>query len=331
MEIQSSTEKNESTGTVSVSLKGIPTDQGQALKDVAKARDINQSTLLREMVNASMGSIIHVFCVKSSLVASLDQDIMQYIRGSFLPAWNSVPPSPQIEAAYRSVLGVHTEDDLTQILLRNAQYLRMRASQVLLNGQQIYGGTSLLLAMFCEAASRDEPTIEAFWAGIARYWGFGGTWLRRQDFYQQINQLRGVMGLHPADGLSEAHAQGIYSRVAIFQDESGQKGLSQILLTLRTENTRALPSGVFEGFMLPVCSGHFLTPDPGYGSPFFYSNNSLGFGFLFRDETSSLHCYTVDDARTGLIQSLTEVAEALVTSVDERLRPYAATIPVHSR
>lgn len=63
-----SSEQNESQGTVSVSLKGVPTDQGQALKDVAKARDINQSALLREMVSASMGSILHVFCLKSRLL-----------------------------------------------------------------------------------------------------------------------------------------------------------------------------------------------------------------------------------------------------------------------
>lgn len=78
MIIQTSSEQNESPRTVSVSLKGIPTDQGQALKEVAKTRDINQSALLREMVNASMGSILHVFCLKSPLIASLDQDIAQY-------------------------------------------------------------------------------------------------------------------------------------------------------------------------------------------------------------------------------------------------------------
>lgn len=41
MAIHTSSEQNESQGTVSVSLKGIPTAQGQALKEVAKARDIN--------------------------------------------------------------------------------------------------------------------------------------------------------------------------------------------------------------------------------------------------------------------------------------------------
>ena len=125
MDSQTSSEQNASQGTVSVSLKGIPTDQGLALKEVAKARDINQSALLREMVNASMGSIIHVFCLKSPLVASLDQDIAQYNASHLLPAWNCAPPAPQFEAAYRDLLGIHTEDDLTRILLRNAQYLRM--------------------------------------------------------------------------------------------------------------------------------------------------------------------------------------------------------------
>lgn len=43
MDIQTLSEQNESQGTVSVSLKGIPTDQGLALKEVAKARDIKLS------------------------------------------------------------------------------------------------------------------------------------------------------------------------------------------------------------------------------------------------------------------------------------------------
>ena len=50
---------------------------------------------------------------------------------------------PQFEAAYRDLLSIRTEDDLTRILLRNAQYLRMRTSQVLPRGQQFYAGTAL--------------------------------------------------------------------------------------------------------------------------------------------------------------------------------------------
>ncbi|MGQ8334485.1 hypothetical protein ACUTFC_27105 [Klebsiella pneumoniae] len=328
MNIQTSSEQNESQGTVSVSLKGIPTDQGQALKEVARARDINQSALLREMVNASMGSILHVFCLKSPLVASLDQDIAQYNGCTVLPAWSSVPQPPQFEAAYRDLLSIRTEDDLTRILLRNAQYLRMRSSQVLPRGQQFYGGTALYFALFCDVAGRDEQTIEAFWASIARFWG---AWYRRQDYYQQINQLRGVMGKAPANGLSEAHAVGVYSRVAVFQDESGQKGLSQVLLTLRTENTQALPAGAFDQFELPCCNGHILVPDPGYGAPVVFLNNVLGLGFRFREGTCSMHCYTVEDVRLGATQTLTEVAESLVSNVDAPLRAYAATIPVNQR
>ncbi|MCS6038315.1 hypothetical protein LNP20_00700 [Klebsiella pneumoniae subsp. pneumoniae] len=67
----------------------------------------------------------------------------------------------------------------------------MRTSQVLPRGQQFYAGTALYFALFCDVAGRDEQTIEAFWASIARFWG---AWYRRQDYYQQINQLRGVMG-----------------------------------------------------------------------------------------------------------------------------------------
>ncbi|WP_230863574.1 hypothetical protein [Enterobacter asburiae] len=325
MNSKTSAEQTDSQGTVSVSLKGIPTDQGQALKDVARARDINQSALLREMVSASMGSILHVFCLKSQLVASLDQDIAHYNGSIVLPAWNCAPPAPQFEAAYRDLLGIRTEDDLTRILLRNAQYLRMRASQALPRGQQFYGGTALYFALFCDVASRDEQTIEAFWACIARFWG---TWYRRQDYYSQINQLRSIMGFDPAERLFEARAKGIYSQAEIFEDESGEKGLRQVLLTLRTENTRALPPDAIKAFSLPYCNGHILTPDPGYAEPLIFPNSVLGLGFRFREGTSSLHCYSVEDARIGDTQTLSELASALVDGVDETLRAYAQTIPV---
>jgi hypothetical protein len=324
MNIKTSSEQHASQGTVSVSLKGIPTDQGQALKEVAKTRNINQSVLLREMVSASMGSILHVFCLKSPLVASLDQDIAQYNGSIVLPAWSSVPSAPQFEAAYRDLLGIRTEDDLTRILLRNAQYLRMRTSQVIPRGQQFYGGTALYFALFCDVAGRNEPTIEAFWASIARFWG---TWYRRQDYYSQINQLRSIMGLDPAERLFEVQAKGFYSQAEIFQGESGEKGQRQVLLTLRSENTRALPPGAIRRFSLPYCNGHILTPDPGYGEPLIYQNNVLGMGFRFQEESCSLHCYSVEDARIGDTQTLSELANALVDGVDETLRAYAATIP----
>ncbi|EMF6667396.1 hypothetical protein HCG50_00235 [Serratia marcescens] len=204
----------------------------------------------------------------------------------------------------------------------------MRTSQVMQRGQQFYGGTALYFALFCDVARRDDQTIEAFWAYIARFWG---QWYRRQDYYQQINQLRDMLSLEPANGLSEAHAVGLYSRVSVFQDESGQQGLSQVLLTLRTENTRALPAGAFDQFELPYCNGQILTPDPGYGAPKIFPNNALGMGFRFREGACSLHCYTVEDARIGATQTLTEVAEALVSNVDTPLRAYAATLPVTTR
>lgn len=136
------------------------------------------------------------------------------------------------------------------------------------------------------------------------------------------------MGLDPAERLFEAQAKGFYSQAEIFEDESGEKGLRQVLLTLRTANTRALPPDAIKAFSLPYCNGHILTPDPGYGEPLIFQNSVLGMGFRFREGTSSLHCYSVEDARIGDTQTLSELASALVDGVDETLRAYAHTIPV---
>lgn len=92
-----------------------------------------------------------------------------------------------------------------------------------------------------------------------------------------------------------------------------------------------MPAGAFEQFELPHFNGQILTPDPGYGAPKIFPNNALGMGFRFRDEYCSLHCYTVEDARIVATQTLTEVAESLVSNVDAPLRAYASTIPVTSR
>lgn len=54
-------------------------------------------------------------------------------------------------------------------------------------------------------------------------------------------------------------------------------------------------------------------------------------GFRFREESCSLHCYTVKDALIGAPQTLTEVAEVLISNVDVPLLAYASTIPFTSR
>ncbi|WP_240947017.1 hypothetical protein [Dickeya zeae] len=324
MAVHTSLDQNDTQGTISLSVKGIPTLVGQAMKEISKARDINTSVLLREMVNGPMSNMIHVFCLKSQLVNSLDIDIAQYIGGSFTPAWTNTAWSSQTDISYKELLGIHTEDDLTRILLQNAQFLRLRASQCIPRGTLFVGGISMYLALFCEVARRDEGTIESHWANIARYWG---PWYRRQDYYYQINQLRNARDLPSANTLTEAHATGVYSHAAILQTDPAQAGYSQVLLTLRTENTNPLPRNALDSFPLPFCPGNILTPDPGYGVPLTHAN-SLGMGFRFTEDTSSLHCYSVHDERIGQTQTLSEVAHALVTVVDEQLRPYASTFPV---
>lgn len=309
--------------TVSLSVKGVLASAGQAIKDVSEVRKINQSVLLRELLNGPMTNFIHVFCLKSHLVASLDQDLAHYLGGQVIPSWGNTGWN-QYDACYRELLDIHTEEDLTRILLQNTQFLRLRASQCMNPGMQFMGGTSMYAALFCEVACRDENTIEAHWANITRYWG---PWYRRQDYYYQINQLRSARNLPAANTLTEAHAKGVYSQVAVLKANIEQEGLSQVLLTLRTENTRPLPRDVFSGFKIPFCQGHFLTPDPGYGSVY-RENNLLSLGFRFIEETSSLHCYTLSDDSAATPQTLSEVANALVTIIDEKLRPYASTFPL---
>lgn len=46
--------------------------------------------------------------------------------------------------------------------------------------------------------------------------------------------------------------------------------MRQVLLTLRSENTWALPADTIRQFGLSYCNGHILTPDPGYGAPIIY-------------------------------------------------------------
>lgn len=114
--------------TISFFVKGVLASAGQAIKGFSEVFKINQSVQLRELRNGPMTNYIHVFCLKSHLVASLDQDLAHCLGGQVIPSWGNTGWN-QYDACYRELLEIHTEEDLTRILLQNTQFLRLRANQ----------------------------------------------------------------------------------------------------------------------------------------------------------------------------------------------------------
>jgi len=317
MSLTTHNDSNDAPETVSVSVKGILAPVSQALKDVSRARDVNQSVVVREMVNGPLSSLIHVYFLKSQLVASLDQEIARHVGGPVQPVWQTGPLHSTIDAVYRHLLGINTEDDLTRILMHHARHLNARANQLLLPGSPVAAGASLYFALFCEVAVRDDETIEAFWTSVARYWG---TWYQRQHYYQQINQLRSLSGLPPASTLSKASWVGEYARVDIVREEGTQSGISQILMTLLPACTRHITPETSH-FAIPTCAGHYLVPDASYGVPYVTADGQVYLGFSFRERICSMHCYTLPDGQVSPVLTLTEVANTLADRLDICLFP----------
>ena len=139
------------------------------------------------------------------------------------------------------------------------------------------------------------------------------------------------MGKAPANGLSEAHAVGVYSRSQCFRMKAARKGHSQVLLTpSHREYAGAAGRREFDQFDLPFCNGHILVPDPGYGAPLF-SQQCTRHGVPLPGRNllhALLHCG--GRPARGLPDTDGSGGSAR-RNVNAPLRAYAATIPVNQR
>ncbi|CAH0183495.1 MULTISPECIES: hypothetical protein [Rahnella] len=302
--------------TIAVSVKGVRASVSQALEEVSASRGTNKSALMRELINGPMSSIIKVFCLKSPLVTSLDQELAAISNCTMVSAWYDNGASTLADRAYVGILNINNENDLRDILLRNTPYLRIRAQQALVPSVPMLYGVSLYFALFTEIAGRDDATIEAAWADIFSRWG---TWYRRQDYYRQINEIRAAMNRTDATFLTEAHAEGYYSRVAIFRPDGYGYGAFQVTMILDQSRTATLPEELFSKLAFPFFTGRIMSPDMGFGEATWHNNNWT-LGFSFREGTCALHLYSCGVAEHENPVSLSEVARGLADLVDEKVR-----------
>ncbi|EIP3952605.1 hypothetical protein LSB85_004504 [Salmonella enterica] len=309
--------------TISVSVKGVNASAGQAMKEISAFRGINQSALMREMLNGPMSSLIRVFIQKSALVASLDQEIAVFTGGNVVSSAGAGGWDPRIDQAWLNLLNIGNESDLTGVLLQNAPYLQLRASQCILRNTTFYSGAAMYCALFSELAARDDRIIEEAWSQIVCYWG---QFYRRQDYYSQINQLRTARGLPPANPLTEADALGVFSRVVILPEEKAASCVRPMLIVLRTENTRNLPESAFCGLGLPEIHGHFIIPETAYTDIYQQPGRVNLVGFRFRENTCMLNCHSIPAHMIDNPLSLSEVARMYADAIDEKLRPLAGEL-----
>ncbi|EHL5833715.1 hypothetical protein KEB97_004257 [Salmonella enterica] len=316
--------QNENEATISVSVKGVNASAGQAMKEISAFRGINQSALMREMLNGPMSSLIRVFIQKSALVASLDQEIAVFTGGSVVIGASAGGWDPRIDQAWLNLLNIGYESDLTGVLLQNAPYLQLRASQCISRNTTIYTGAAMYCALFSELAARDDRIIEEAWSQIVCYWGQS---YRRQDYYAHINQLRAARGLPAANPLTDAEAVGMFCRVDIMPEEQACSGIRPVLIALNNGNAlQSLNENTFRGFGMPEVHGHFVIPDPAYTDIYQQPGKIATLGFRFRENTAVLYCHSIPVTMITDPVSLSEVARMYADAIDERLRPLAAQL-----
>lgn len=317
--------QNENEATISVSVKGVNASAGQAIKDISAFRGINQSALMREMLNGPMSSLIFVFIKKSALVASLDQEIAVFAGSSVVIGASTGGWDTRIDQAWLNLLNISNESDLTGVLLQNAPYLQLRARQCISPNTAIYTGAAMYCALFSELAARDYQTIEEAWSQIVCYWGQS---YRRQDYYAHINQLRAARGLPAANPLTDAEAEGFYSRVYILPEEESLSGVRTMMITIKAWNwVMRLPESTLCGFGLPEINGYFVIPAPAYTYIYQQSGKLATLGFRFRENTSVLYCHTIPGHMVENQVSLSEVARIYADAIDDKLRPLGVEKP----
>lgn len=298
---------NDGGESVTYTLRNIPADIDRVITDLAYSARKPKATFLREFLEDSFRDVIDSFSLKNPLIASLDEELARYLgaevmdkrfQSHYITRWNQ---------EYQKLLGISTEDELRRVVLNNAPYLQVRATQVVKGWSRIPRGISLTFSLFAEIAGRDRETIDRAWKKIF-YSQLPET---KHRFYQDIEAIRALKKLPVLSGYSWMKDN---ITVRIYRPEDYAYGAWRVALTLPENYASQMWNIPF-----PDLEGRRFTADPGYGALISPEPDSWDQAFCFVDGICELHLYTNGVEEDQNPTPLPDVAQALIKTVDYHL------------
>ncbi|EPD5476005.1 hypothetical protein ACSBJX_005527 [Klebsiella pneumoniae] len=261
-------------GTVSYTIRNISASLDANITSQAASAGKPKATWLREMLADIFSDHIQNFVRKNGLVASLDAELLEYLRASADPNGYS-GLLPGINEGYISFLNLKNDDDLKRILFNNAPYLRDMARVGMAGVGYFRRGLSLELALFAELAAQDEAVIRMAWEKAF----YSPQPDAENQFYKHIDSVRLLKKLPPLvpGFVTEGSFVILYSYRPVSYGESGWR--VQAILKDGHNGKQPVPVPRFPGWVIVADPGYTtsLSSPDGTGPAYFFRNNRCEF------------------------------------------------------
>ncbi|WP_271311841.1 hypothetical protein [Yersinia intermedia] len=305
--------------TVDYTIRGFSKDFDNTLSHLSILWNKPKSVILRELAELHLTDRIKMFGTLNKHVAILDEMLAKHLCSELLDKHFESHFSTKWNMEMCSILGIHTDDDLEQILVRNTPYITVRADQVLESKTFTTKGLALWFALFAELASSSPEAVWRAWRNIFHSYG-GAAYF---DYYKKINEIRKLKGgcVIVADRY-DITLEGELCTVNITKPVNYQYGAWHADITLQPFAVPDDPE-VLSGLRFPKLEKRLIIAQRGtyYQSVAYSQDREPETGFAFTDGRCELDIYSNGCEEDFNPTPLQDVAKALAAVTDERLKP----------
>lgn len=306
--------------TVDYTIRGFSKDFDNTLSHLSLLWNKPKSVILRELAELHLTDRIKMFGMLNKHAAILDEMLAKHLGSELLDKQFESHFSTKWNMEMCSILDIHTDDDLEQILVRNTPYITVRADQVMDNKGFTTKGLALWFALFAELASSSPEAVWRAWVNIFHSYG-GAAYFR---YYKNINQIRKLKGgeMIVADRYDITH-EGEWCTVNITKPVNYEYGAWHADITLQPFAVPDDPEAL-RGLRFPKLEKRLIIAQRGtsYQSLAYLQNGEPESGFAFTGDRCELDIYSNGCEEDYNPTPLYEVAKALVALTDERLKSF---------
>lgn len=186
-----SNESNEKGFTRTLTVRNMPFDVDMEITEQAKLAGKSKSDFVKEFLSASFGDLIGNFMRSNGLVALMDKDVAKMMNSGLSDYWFDSAQTLAENRTWCRLLGIFKQEDLQRIMRDGVPLLELRAAQ-LRDIPHIPHGTSLVFALFIEAARRDLSTLINVHQALFLL-------QKEEDFLDMVDQIREALRLPPTE------------------------------------------------------------------------------------------------------------------------------------
>jgi hypothetical protein len=311
----------ENKNTVDYTIRGVPTFIDTHLTHLSILTGKPKSVLVREKLVEVFTDPIKSFGMLNPLVAALDEVIATHLGPDtkVLPEQVDNHFGTKWNIEMREVLGIKSDADLQPILISNTPYLTVRADQVMQGYNSLPKATSLWFALFVEIAFSSPEVVKQAWKKIF----YSNSGERYYQYYKHVNELRRLRHLETIEAdRNDFRVQGDFCEVRLFKPEEYQYGAWRIGITLNEDVAASVAQDKSEGFRFPKLAQRLFiaSPDEGYSCAVRDDQDEFEPGFRFVEGRCELDMYSNGTHEDFNRTRLSDVVDAVVGVIDERLR-----------